>query len=69
MSERDWKLNPPKDRAEGLDCMFYLMKTAVEEGNRKHGFGGRIERHGNLAIITYPDGHVDRYEIGADMIQ
>lgn len=49
--------------------MFYLMKTAVEEGNRKHGFGGRIERHGNLAIITYPDGHVDRYEIGADMIQ
>jgi len=67
--KRDWKANPPKTKEEGLQCIVDLHIAAMERANRNHGFGGRVERRGNIIAHIYPDGHEDLFEMEAEMIQ
>jgi hypothetical protein len=66
---RDWKTKPPKTKEEGLEFLVHLHRKGMEEANQKYGYGGRVERRGNLIIHVYPDGTEDVYQMGAEFLQ
>jgi hypothetical protein len=60
----------PKD---ALDKFYECVVDATNTANSKYGFGGvpfrRTEGGRNIMGVRYPDGHEDRYEVGAEFIQ
>jgi hypothetical protein len=59
--------------AEAKEKFYACIVEATRRANEKYGFGGvpfhREEAGKTIMGVRYPDGHEDKYEVGAEYIQ
>jgi hypothetical protein len=64
---------PKITKEEALDRFYQCIVEATRKANAQYGFGSvpfrRDEGGVTIMGVRYPDGHEDRYEVGAEYIQ